>query len=386
MNKMKVLITGAHFTPAQAVIEELLQIPDIKIAYLGRKYARDDDRVLSTESQILPKLGIKFIPIVAGKLNRFLSLNTIFSIFLIPVGFFQSFYFLLKEQPELIISFGGFTGLPVVISGWLLSIPVIVHEQGLRMGIANYISGIFADIIAVSFNDFKVPLLINNKKVIVTGNPIRKEILDNKPLPEKDIKHFIEAAKKSRKALILVTAGSQGSHKINLTLEDKLPELTKTAAIIHQTGESKYDDFSNLKKSESQDYLVEKWIDAKSLSYILNNVNLVICRAGINTLIELAIKSAPALIVPIPLGSEQITNARYFARLGLGMVIFDEKLTPEILILKIKELLNKNLIMKNSAKNAQKSLLMGAEKRLVQEILLLENIRKAQDFPEYNEE
>lgn len=383
---MKILITGAHFTPAQAVIEELLKLPDTEIVYLGRKHARDDDEALSVESKILPGSNVKFIPIIAGKLNRFFSFQTIISLLLTPVGFIQSFYYLLKEQPDLIVSFGGFIGLPVVVSGWLLSIPIIIHEQGLKMGLSNYISGFFADIIAVSFEDFKIPNLIDGNKVVVTGNPIRPEILDNETLPGKEIKQFVDTAKRNKKALVLITAGNQGSHKINLIVEDKLSELTKIAAIIHQTGESRYDDFSNLKKYESGDYQVKKWIEAGDLSYILNNVNLVICRAGINTLAELAIKSAPALMVPIPMGSEQTTNARYFAELGLGVVIFDEKLTPEIFILKVKELLNKNSIMINSAKNVRKSLLMGAEKRLVQEILLLENIRKAQDFPKYNEE
>ena len=67
---MKILITGAHFTPAQAVIEELQKEPDIKITYLGRKYTQEGDKSLSVESQILPKLGVKFIPVIAGRLQR----------------------------------------------------------------------------------------------------------------------------------------------------------------------------------------------------------------------------------------------------------------------------------------------------------------------------
>src|SRR3990167_5293302 len=99
---MKVLITGSHFTPAQAVIEKLLEIPDLEIVYLGRKYARDDDKALSVESKILPELGVKFIPISAGKLNRFFSFGTIISLLKTPIGFIQSFYYLIKEKPDLI--------------------------------------------------------------------------------------------------------------------------------------------------------------------------------------------------------------------------------------------------------------------------------------------
>lgn len=370
---MKIVITGAHFTPAQAVIEKLLEIPDTKIVYLGRKYARDDDKAGSAESEVLPKLGVKFIPIIAGKLNRFLSVQTIISFLATPIGFIQSFYHLLKEKPDLIVSFGGFTGLPVVVSGWLLSVPSIIHEQGLKMGLANYLSGFFADSIAVSFKDFKTPAFIDEKKIVVTGNPIRREILDKNPVAKKEIRSFIEKAGKNKKPLILITAGSQGSHKINLLAEDKYSELTKIASVIHQTGQSKYDDYSNLKKKESEDYLVEKWIDVGTLSFILNNSDLVICRGGINTLIELSIKSIPAMIIPIPVGSEQINNARYFAKLGLGEIIPDAKLTPENFIEKIKEMLGKTTSLKKAAGNTKDSVILGAEKRLVLEILLLKN-------------
>lgn len=370
---MKILATGAHFTPAQAVIEELLGIPDTEIVYLGRKYARDDDKARSVESIVLPKLGVKFIPILAGKLNRFLSLQTIISLLLTPVGFIQAFYYLSQEKPDIIISFGGFTGMPVVVAGWLLSVPAIIHEQGLKMGLANYISAFFANKIAVSFRNFRSPVFIDDKKVFITGNPVRREILDDKILPELKIKQFIERANKSGKALVLITAGNQGSHKINLMVEDKLEELTKVATVIHQTGQSKFDDFVNLSKYESEDYLVKKWIDVNNLSFILENADLVICRAGINTLTELAIKSAPSLMLPLPFGNEQSDNARFFAKLGLGEVMEDQKITPDLFISRIKELLGRKASLKITARQVKKALILGAEKRLVLEALLLKH-------------
>lgn len=371
---MKVLITGSHFTPAQAIIEELVKIADFKIVYLGRKFARDDDSAKSIESKILPGMGVKFIPITAGKLNRFFSFGTIISFLKTPVGFIQSFYYLLVEQPDTIISFGGFTGLPVVISGWLLSIPNLVHEQGLKMGLSNLIGSFFADKVAVSVSDFKVPVFLNPDKFIVTGNPVRKELLGSAEFSDKEIKEF--ALSNPSKPLILVTAGNQGSHKINLLVEDTLTELTKFARIIHQTGASKFDDFSNLKKHESSDYLIRKWIDALDLNLILDNVDLVICRAGINTLIELAIKKAPALIIPIPVGSEQKNNAKYFANHGLGEHVEEKNLSPEVFLKKIIGLLKKRKELKKTAEAAKEKIILGAEKRLLQEILLMENSLK----------
>jgi len=371
---MKVLVTGSHFTPAQAVIEELLKIPDLEIVYLGRKYARDDDSAPSVESDILPRLGIKFIPIVAGRLNRFLSIYSIIALLKTPVGFIQSFYYLLKEKPDLIVSFGGFTGMPVVINGWLLSIPSLIHEQSLKMGLSNLISSFFADKIAVSFSETKVSDFTDSEKVIVTGNPIRKEFL-NPEKPGSNIKKFVESAKRRKKPLILITAGNQGSHFINLIVEDKLQELLKDVVLIHQTGDSKFDDYKNLEKHQSENYLVQKWIKAEDLNFILENTDLVISRAGMNTLLELSLKSSPALMIPIPVGSEQKNNALYFKKLGLGEVLLEKEITPEVFMKKIKDMLDRRTGLKHLAIKAKKSVTLDAQKRLVQEILLLLNIQ-----------
>lgn len=376
---MKVLITGSHFTPAQAVIEKLLEIPDLEIVYLGRKYARDNDKAASVESKILPELGVKFIPIIAGRLNRFFSFYSIIALLKTPVGFIQSFYYLLKEKPDLIVSFGGFTGMPVVINGWLLSIPSVIHEQSLKMGLSNLISSIFADKVAVSFKDTRLPGFVSSEKIVFSGNPIRKEFL-NSQKPSKEIEKFAGSATRRKKPLILITAGNQGSHFINLIVEDKLQELTKSASLIHQTGDSKYDDFSNLEKHQSENYLVNKWIKAEDLNYILENTDLVVSRAGMNTLLELSLKSAPSLMIPIPVGSEQKTNAFYFKKLGLGEILLEKEITPGIFVKKIKDMLDRRTGLKHSATGAKRAVILDAEKRLVQEILLMLNNQKNFDL------
>lgn len=369
---MKILVTGSHFTPAQSVIEKLLEIPDLEIIYLGRKFARDDDKAVSVESKILPELGVKFIPIIAGRLNRFFSLYSVIAFLKTPIGFIQSFYYLLKEKPDLIISFGGFTGMPVVICGWMLSIPSLIHEQSLKMGLSNLISSIFADKVAVSFKETKFPVFLNANKIVYTGNPIRKEFL-NPVKPLKEIKSFVESAKRRDKNLVLITAGNQGSHFINLTVEDKLSELTKIASVIHQTGDSKFDDYTNLEKNRSENYFISKWIRAEDLSFVLDNVDLVVSRGGMNTLLELALKSAPSLMIPIHVGSEQRNNAFYFKKLGLGEVVLEKELTPEVFVKTLKDMLERKIGLKHLALRPKKAVVLEAEKRLVQEILLMYN-------------
>src|SRR5437660_1498144 len=101
----KVLVTGAHFTPAQAVIEQLTsesankRVSGPEIVYVGRKTTMEGDKTLSVESQVLPKLGVKFRTITTGRLRRYMSWQTIASLLKIPVGFIQALFILIQEKP-----------------------------------------------------------------------------------------------------------------------------------------------------------------------------------------------------------------------------------------------------------------------------------------------
>ena len=105
----------------------------------------------------------------------------------------------------------------------------------------------------------------------------------------------------------------------------------------------------------------------------MDNSDLVVSRSGMNTLLELAVKSAPALIIPIPIGSEQKQNAKYFQKLGLGEVLEEKNITPEIFIEKIKQMLNRKIGLKELAYLTKKSVILDADKKLTQEILVMLN-------------
>lgn len=355
---IKVLITGAHFTPAVATIEQLKKYPDVKIIYVGRNTTLEGDNSLSQESQILPSLGVKFIPIIAGRLQRSFTIYTIPALLKIPIGFIQAFFIILLQKPDVILSFGGYVALPIVFMGWLWSIPIIVHEQTLVSGLANTISSFFADKIALSFssdNRYK------NSKVIVTGNPIRQIILN---------KHKLVSKKK--KPLILITGGNQGSHIINKTAEEAIDKLTKIASIIHVTGDNKFKDFERLKNIQNENYSVQKWI-GEDYGEILQKTDLVISRAGANTLTELAYLGIPALVIPIPYlyQDEQNKNAKFFADLGLVKILPQSQLSAELLIKKILNMLFNLDHLKLKNKNARAAIKPDAAKRLALETILL---------------
>lgn len=379
---MKVLLTGAHFTPAQAVIEELLKgsslkdkAPDIEIVYVGRKYTMEGDKSLSAESQVLPKLGVKFIPIIAGRIRRSVDFYTLLSLLKIPIGLIQSFLIVLKEKPDVVVSFGGYVGVPVVISAWLLSIPVIIHEQALIPGLANSISSFFADKIAVTF-DKRYPY--PKEKVVLTGNPIRNEILEPDSSPSEDIKRLVVLKKREKLPLIYITGGNQGAHFINEKVAETLNELNKRCVIIHQTGDSKFADYERLKEKNAtlkfpDRYLVQKWVDAKDVGFVYKNADFCISRAGANTLLELSLWGIPTLIIPLPnvLRNEQIKNASFFKQAGLGEVLNQSSLTAEKFITAVESMIKGKDVIKKQAAEARKLVVLDASKKLVIEILTL---------------
>lgn len=395
---MKILVTGAHFTPAQAVIEELIKLKsnaslsennkiatssqapprndgNVEIVYVGRKYTREGDKSLSVESQVLPELGVKFIPIVAGRVRRSFDFYTLFALLKIPIGFIQSFYIVLKEQPDVVVSFGGYVGVPVVISAWLLSKPVIVHEQTLVTGLANQVSNIFANKVAVTFNK---EYNFSKSKMVLTGNPIREEIIHPKGNLSPELEEVVKVAKKEKLPILYVTGGNQGAHVINETVFKILDELLEKFVVIHQTGDSNFKDFENIneKKSElkhPERYLAQKFVSASDLGLLLSQTSLVISRGGANTLLEMAYLGIPTIIIPLPfsLREEQTKNARFFENVGLGEVLLQSKLNGKSLMDLIDKIQKGYKEYKQKAKSAKEVVVLEAAKKLTQEILIL---------------
>ncbi len=370
---MKVIFTGAHFTPAQAVIEELKKFSGIQIVYVGRKYTQEGDPSISVESQVLPKLGVKFIPIIAGRLRRVWDFYTILSLLRIPIGFVQSFFILLKEKPDIIISFGGYVSVPVVLCGWILSIPIITHEQTLITGLADSIGRFFADKVAITFESEK-PL--DTYKFILTGNPIRKDLLNPNIALSKELTEFIKQAKNQKLPILYITGGNQGSDMVNKSVKSILEELTNKFFVIHQTGDSKQNFFEKLLEKKSsllkkERYFVSKWFDSKDMSVIFKNVSLVISRAGINTLYELAYFGIPSLVIPLPFlfRNEQEINARFFSQKGLCRVLPQEKVNPDHILKAVYEMLKEIDSFIEKAKLAKELVIPDASKRIAQLVL-----------------
>lgn len=359
---MKVAVTGGHLTPTLAVIEELKDAAEI--IFIGRRYTSEGDKAKSAESSVIPSLGIPFFPIEAGRLQRQFTIYTIPALLKVPVGFLQAFAILIKAAPDVVISFGGYVALPVVIAAWLQRIPVLTHEQTTEFGLANKIIAYFATKVAVSWESTqsKFP----KKKVILTGNPIRKEVLEIK-------------RQKASQQVLYITGGNQGAHAINEACEEILSNLAGQFEVYHQTGGSEvYHDFERiseklktLKESEQNNYHLAKWYSTKEVSEILAKTSLVVSRSGANIVSELAYLGIPAIFIPIPWSGndEQRKNAQILANLGAAVIILQNELTGKRLLSTIEIVMKDLNTFQKNATLAKKLIKTDAAKKIAQEAM-----------------
>jgi UDP-N-acetylglucosamine--N-acetylmuramyl-(pentapeptide) pyrophosphoryl-undecaprenol N-acetylglucosamine transferase len=279
-----------------------------KIYYIGRQYNSSVDESPSIESQIIPKLGVNFYPIACGKLDRRWLPNTLKGIPQTLKGFFSAFNLVSKIKPDIVISFGGYVSVPVVISSYLKKIPSITHEQTLTNSLTTRINSILVNKVALSFNNKSQIDKLPNKKVVVTGNLIRSDIYNEKS-------DFFYQKIKSDKPILYITAGNQGSHKINLMISQLLPNL-KRFTVIHQTGKNDYTKFIELSKNYPN-YFVFDYINSEDVGWVLNHSKIIISRAGANTCQEIVALKKSSILIPLLKSqqNEQILNASWVKKL-----------------------------------------------------------------------
>ena len=312
-----IIITGGHLTPALSLIDELHRRHFTDIVFIGRQISGDEAHLPAQEARLITAKGIQFIPLTTGKLYRHFSLKAIISLLKIPLGLFKSWLTLRQLKPQLVVSFGGYLALPVCIAAKVLAIPIITHEQGTRVGLANRLIGLMARKIAISWpvNRLAFPI----KKTVLTGNPLRSAILDHRT------KSLIPGP--INRPLLYVTGGNQGSRIINQTLLSLLPTLTQRYLIIHQTG---LGDFAQFNRLQLPYYFPFAWLEDTQVAWCLFHAALVISRSGANTVTELAFTGTPAILIPLPRAqqNEQWHNANLLNAAGTAQVILQTELTP----------------------------------------------------------
>jgi len=377
MQSKKIVITGGHLAPALAVISELQKrsLPagrqgDWEIYYLGRKTAMEESNTSSVESRVIPTLGVEFIPISTGRLQRRFTRYTIPSLLRIPLGFFQALVQLRRIKPDVICSFGGYVSVPVVVVGKLLRIPILTHEQTVVFGLASKINSFFADKVAVSFKESLAHF--PKSKVVLTGNPIREEIFQfQKP------SWFQPPVSNFQFRTIYITGGNQGSSVINSAVLEILPKLLEKFIVIHQCGDFDYgfvdETTATLGQRLKERYFLSNFVSHDEIGWVLSSANLIISRAGINTVCEIAILGRPAIFIPIPWSfqDEQAKNAKMLVEAGIAEILPQSQLSGKTLLEKISQMMENLEKYQKNAQKAKSLITLDGGKRLVDEIVSL---------------
>lgn len=344
MNINKILLTGGgtlgSVSPLLAIAEEL---NNSEFLWVGTNKG--------LEREIVERENIKFKSIVSGKLRRYFSFRNFIDPFLIIIGLFQSIFIMIKWRPNMIITAGSFVSVPVVIAGWILKVPSLIHQQDVRPGLANKLMAPFAKKITVSFEK---SLADYGKKAVWTGNPTRHnlEISNNKP----KMTNYFDL--QNDLPVVLVMGGGTGAKGINNLISNGLDELTKFCQVIHITGKNK------VEKIKVKNYYFFESLNIEEITEAYRLADVVVSRCGMGSLTELSCLGKPSILIPIP-DSHQEENAEVFAEKDAAIVLDQKKITPEELSNKIKNILNNREIKEKLSNNIKNVMKKNANKEII---------------------
>ena len=321
----KIILTGGgtagHVTPNLALLPSLKKA-GYEIRYIGSYQG--------IERKLIEGAGIPYDGISSGKLRRYFDLKNFSDPYRVAKGYFEALRLMKRYKPDVVFSKGGFVAVPVVLAAKHYKVPVIIHESDMTPGLANKIC---------------IP-----SAAVLTGSPIRAELLEGDRKAGLSYAHLTED-----KPVLLIIGGSLGSVAVNTAVRKILPQLLNTFQVIHICGKGNLDE--SLIGTEG--YVQYEYVDAP-LKHLFAAADVVISRAGANSICELLALRKPNLLIPLSAAAsraDQILNADSFARQGFSKVLKEEELSDETLSTAVFDLYKNretyiNAMEKSSLSNA----------------------------------
>lgn len=315
--------TGGHIWPHFALfdapsskLKKLTDQKELDVHYIGSRHGMEKSLVEKEK----PQWNYHGIP--TGKLRRYFSFKNFSDPILIIMGFLKALFLIWRLKPNLIFSKGGFVAVPVVWAGWILRIPIVIHESDITPALATKLTLPFCKECFVTFPDTAKKLTQKfQHKISLKGIPLRSELFQGQ---KTDAQKFFQFQNPNRKT-ILIFGGSLGALTLNKKFIGIMDKLISHYNVIHIQGKNKYpatEQQLNLWKDSyrSYDFLVEDMKFAYALA------DIALCRAGASSLFELAAAGVPMMVFPLGTQAsrgDQVLNAAYFAHQGWAQV-FDE--------------------------------------------------------------
>ena len=312
--------TAGHVTPNIALLPRLKEL-GYDIHYIGSYEGM--------EKKLIKDCGIPYYGISSGKLRRYFDIKNFSDPFKVLKGYGQARKLLKKLKPDVVFSKGGFVSVPVVFAAKHCHIPAIIHESDITPGLANKLA--IPNAYKVCCNFPETLKYLPADKAILTGSPIRSELLSGNRQHALDYCHLTDD-----KPVILVVGGSSGSLFINEIVRGILPELLKTYQVIHLCGKGNLDKSMHGTAGYAQfEYANQELSDMFALA------DIVISRAGANSICELLALHKPNILIPLSANAsrgDQILNAKSFEQQGFSMVIEEENLSNVVLLDAVQKL------------------------------------------------
>jgi UDP-N-acetylglucosamine--N-acetylmuramyl-(pentapeptide) pyrophosphoryl-undecaprenol N-acetylglucosamine transferase len=358
---MRVLLvtgsSGGHIFPALALMDRLKESGTDLLLVLPKK---NNGSGMAQESGC-----VKYIP--AFSLGLRLGSKNISGACFFLVGAWESLAAIIKFKPDVVVGFGSLHTIAMLFWAWLFRIRTVIHEQNVIPGRANRLLAKFVDKAALSFSQTSSYLKINREKIAVTGNPIRKGLIRLERKAALDFFNFKEG-----KFNILITGGSQGSHKLNTVCSRALSGCDEkdNLQLLHISGGQ---DFTLLKQIYAQCGIAHKVFDFfPDMQYAYSMADLVICRSGATTIAELQRFGLPAFLIPYPFAyAHQLSNARVLGDSGSALIIRDEELCVDKIRDSVSELIHQPQKLETMRQAYARNQIADAAGLLAKEVLNL---------------
>ncbi|MDD3253428.1 MAG: undecaprenyldiphospho-muramoylpentapeptide beta-N-acetylglucosaminyltransferase [Lachnospiraceae bacterium] len=314
----KIILTGGgtagHVTPNLALLPSLRE-RDYEIHYIGSYNG--------IERKLIEQAGISYDGISSGKLRRYFDIKNFSDPLRVIKGYAEALHLMKRYRPDVVFSKGGFVAVPVVLAAKHYKIPTIIHESDMTPGLANKICIPSAAKVCCNFPETLQYLPAD--KAILTGSPIRKELLEGDRLTGLQYTGL-----SASKPIILVIGGSLGAVAVNNAVRSLLPKLLADYQIIHICGKGNLDESLIGRPG----YVQYEYVDTP-LRHLFAAADLILSRAGANSICEILALRKPNVLIPLSAAAsrgDQILNARSFEKQGFSTVLEEESVTNDSLL------------------------------------------------------
>jgi UDP-N-acetylglucosamine--N-acetylmuramyl-(pentapeptide) pyrophosphoryl-undecaprenol N-acetylglucosamine transferase len=360
--------TGGHLFPGIAVAEEFLE-RDLanQVLFVGTERG--------IESRAVPAAGYELEVISAAGVRGKGSLNQLKALFMMLYGYSQSRTILKRFKPDFVLGVGGYASLPMVLAARGMQIPNFIHEQNAIPGMTNKLLAKVATQVFITLEESGK--YFPKDKILLTGNPLRKQILDTVRSRDKGQ----DSGEKPCSApltldpcpsfRLFIFGGSQGAHAINMAITEALPALaqgTIKIEITHQTGEKDFQQVAEAYRAAGIEANVTPFISNMASEYA--KADLIICRAGATTIAEATACGKPCLFIPFPhaVDDHQRRNAEALLKMNACFMVLEQELKGDHLATTIRELINDPETLRRTSEAAFGMARLDAAKIIVDEM------------------